>query len=195
MVERRLVELAQRGDEGAFSELALAISPRLFAIAQRVLRDFHAAEDATQGALVQIWRKLPSLEDADRFDAWSYRVLINQCYSEGRRERRRPTLVVFNESDVLSADGASSVADRDMLERAFVRMPAEQRAVLVLAYYLEFGYTEIADVPGIPVGTVKSRASSGRNAMPLAFDHWKIRRGDFDPSLVDAIVNSFRFID
>ena len=165
MAERLLVEAAQRGDQGAFSELAVAISPRLFAIAQRVLRDFHAAEDATQAALVQIWRKLPALEDVERFDAWSYRVLINQCYSEGRRERRRPTLLVVNEADALTSDSATGIAERDMLERAFVRMPAEQRAVLVLAYYLGLEYAEIAGVLGIPVGTVKSRASSGRNAM------------------------------
>ncbi|MFL5649567.1 MAG: RNA polymerase sigma factor, partial [Chloroflexota bacterium] len=62
-MERRLVEAAQQGDEAAFSEIAFEISPRLFAIAQRILRDFHAAEDATQQALVRIWRKLPSLSD------------------------------------------------------------------------------------------------------------------------------------
>jgi RNA polymerase sigma-70 factor (ECF subfamily) len=52
-----------------------------------------------------------------------------------------------------------------MLERAFDRMPVEQRAVLVLQYYLELGQPEIADVLGIPLGTVKSRASAGRHAL------------------------------
>ncbi|MFL5714293.1 MAG: RNA polymerase sigma factor [Chloroflexota bacterium] len=170
MVERRLVEAAQQGDEAAFSEIAFEISPRLFAIAQRILRDFHAAEDATQQALVRIWRKLPSLSDIDKFDAWSYRVLVNECYAAGRRDRRRPTLLVVDESDALSVDDAQAVADRDMLERAFLRMPAEQRAVLTLVYYLELDHAEIADILGVPIGTVKSRAFNGRNALRAALE-------------------------
>lgn len=169
-MERRLVEAAQGGDQTAFAEIAQAISPRLFAIAQRILRDFHAAEDATQQALVLMWRKLPALEDPDRFDAWSYRVLVNACYAESRRERRGPTLLVVTEADAVAGDAVPGVADRDMLERAFARMSPEQRAVLVLAYYLELGYAEIANVLGIPIGTVKSRASNGRNALRAALE-------------------------
>ena len=67
-MERSLVERAQRGDEKAFSEIAFAISPRLFPVAQRILRDYHRAEDATQQALVLIWRKLPKLSDPDKFE-------------------------------------------------------------------------------------------------------------------------------
>ena len=164
------MEAAQRGDQAAFSEIAFETGPRLFAIAQRILRDFHAAEDAMQQALVQIWRSLPGLEDPDRFDAWSYRVVVNACYSEVRRDRRIPTLLVVNDADAVAADDVIGIAERDMLDRAFMRMPPEQRAVLVLAYYLELGYAEIADVLGIPIGTVKSRASSGRNALRAALE-------------------------
>jgi RNA polymerase sigma-70 factor (ECF subfamily) len=169
-VERRLVELAQRGDEGAFSQIAFQISPRLFAIAQRILRDFHRAEDATQQALVQIWRKLPKLADPDKFDAWSYRILINACYAEARRGRRNPDGLHLLEADAASGDSQLSVADRDMLERAFDRLPAEQRAVLVLQYYLDLGHPQIAEMLGIPLGTVKSRASAGRGALRAALE-------------------------
>jgi RNA polymerase sigma-70 factor, ECF subfamily len=169
-VERRLVELAQRGDRGAFSELAVGISPRLFTVAQRILRDYQRAEDATQLALISIWRKLPNLSDPDRFEAWAYRILVNSCYSEARNEGRRPRTLELIDSDATSHDASLNVTNRDLLERAFARLTGEQRAVLVLQYYLGMGHPEIADVLEIPIGTVKSRASSGRRALRAAVE-------------------------
>jgi len=68
-VDRDLVEAAQRGDRQAFVDLIRPRSHRLFAIAQRVLRDVDRAEDALQDALVIAWRDLRGLRDPNRFDA------------------------------------------------------------------------------------------------------------------------------
>jgi RNA polymerase sigma factor (sigma-70 family) len=62
------------------------------------------------------------------------------------------------------------VADRDALERAFDRLATEQRAVLVLQYYLDLGHPQIAEILGVPLGTVKSRASAGRQALRAALE-------------------------
>jgi RNA polymerase sigma-70 factor (ECF subfamily) len=80
-----LVEKAQDGDEQAFASLAVSVGNRLQAVAHRILRDAALAEDATQQALLAIWRDLPQLRDPQRFDAWSYRLLVRACYVEGRR--------------------------------------------------------------------------------------------------------------
>ena len=74
-----LVVRAQRGDEEAFASLAVAVGDRLHAVSFRILRDTHLAEDATQQALLAIWRDLPTLRDPARFDAWSYRLLLRAC--------------------------------------------------------------------------------------------------------------------
>ena len=169
-MERRLVELAQHGDREAFSQIAHEISPRLFVIAQRILRDHHRAEDATQQSLVQMWRNLPRLTDLDRFDAWAYRIAVNACYGEARRERRVAGSPALLEIDAHTEDAARGVADRDAVERVFSRIPVEQRAVLVLQFYLELSHPQIAELLGVPLGTVKSRASSGRSAMRAAFE-------------------------
>jgi RNA polymerase sigma-70 factor (ECF subfamily) len=169
-VERALIEQAQRGDQEAFSEIAFRITPRLFGIARRILRDYDRAEDVTQQALVSIWRKLPKLLDPDRFDAWTYRIVVNACYAEGRTRRGRDPELQLLDADATTEDGVLSITDRDMLERAFRRVPAQQRAVLVLQYYLELDHPAIAAVLGIPLGTVKSRASSGRQALRAALD-------------------------
>ncbi len=169
-MEQALVQQAQRGDRSAFSEIAFQAAPRLFAVANRILRDHGLAEDATQQALVQIWRKLPKLADPERFDAWAYRVVVNVCYAESRHRRAPSVDLELVDHDAPTVDDALSVIQRDMLDRAFRRLPPEQRAVLVLQYYVDLDHASIAEVLGIPLGTVKSRASSGRLAMRAALE-------------------------
>ncbi len=88
-----LIGRAQRGDEEAFASLAVAAGDRLHRVAYRILRDISLAEDATQQALLAIWRDLPQLRDPARFDAWSYRLLVRACVTEaGRANRWMPNL-------------------------------------------------------------------------------------------------------
>jgi RNA polymerase sigma-70 factor (ECF subfamily) len=164
-VEQRIVELAQHGDQAAFASIALRITPRLFTVANRILRDRQAAEDATQQALLQMWRKLPKLTDAARLDAWAYRIVVNACYAAMRRSHRAAADLRLMDTDAVAGDASLSIGQRDMLERAFSRLSAQQRAVLVLQYSLDLDHSAIADLLGIPIGTVKSRASSARQAM------------------------------
>ena len=164
------MELAQGGDQEAFAEIAHAINSRLFTVAHRILRDYHLAEDATQQAIVLIWRDLPKLIDLDRFGSWSYRIVVNVCYRQAQRGRRAAEGLHLLRRDESTAPAEAAVVARDMVERAFVRLKPEHRALLVLQYYVELGSAEIADVLGIPVGTVKSRSASARNALRAALD-------------------------
>lgn len=162
-----LVARARSGDEAAFGELTAATAPRLLRVAMGILRDIGRAEDATQHALVRMWRQFPSLRDVDRFDAWSYRILVNTCRTEGDRARRIGTLPLPSREPV-AADGLGVVLDRDELERGFERVPLEQREVIVLRLYLGLDNAEVAEVLGIPEGTVRSRLHSGIRAMRAA---------------------------
>lgn len=154
---RNLVDRAMKGDRDAFTALALEISADLFAVSRRILRDVDLAEDAVQQCLLQIWRQLPALRDPDRFQAWSYRLLVNSCYRQARHERRwAPNLRVLSEERA-DGDHAGELADRDELERAFRHLSPEHRAVVVLHHYRGIPQSEVASVLGIPVGTVYSR--------------------------------------
>ena len=88
-MDRDLVEAARNGDREAFVDLVRVRVDRLFAIAQRILRDVDRAEDALQDALVIAWRDLKGLRDPDRFDAWLHRLLVHSCITHAARERRR----------------------------------------------------------------------------------------------------------
>ena len=166
-----LVTRAQRGDEDAFASLALAAGDRLHAVAHRILRDLDLAEDATQQALLSIWRDLPQLRDPARFDAWSYRLLVRACYAEGRKERRwTPHLRLLSSDEPMQLDGSSSVIDRDQLERGFRRLSIDHRAVVVLHHYLDWPLERVADALGIPAGTARSRLHHAMRGLRAALD-------------------------
>jgi RNA polymerase sigma-70 factor (ECF subfamily) len=169
-VERSLVERAQRGDRQAFQELAFALSDRLFAVAHRILRDFDAAGDALQVALLRIWRDLPSLRDPDRLEAWAYRALVRACHDELRKERRRAPALRMLAVDEAAADPAVNLADREELDRAFRKLTTEQRAVIVLQYYRDLTLTDIAEVLGVPIGTVRSRLHYAKRILRAAIE-------------------------
>ena len=166
-----LVSRAQKGDEEAFALLAVGVGNRLLAVAHRILRDVDLAKDATQLALLDIWRDLPQLHDPARFEAWSYRILVRECYSEGRRTRAlssSPRLLQVDAPD--TSDALGDVHDRDQLERAFRRLSMEHRAVVVLHYYLDLTLAEIAETLGISPGTAKSRVHHAMRGLRAAID-------------------------
>jgi RNA polymerase sigma-70 factor (ECF subfamily) len=158
MMQAELVERAIRGDRDAFSSLAASHVDRCYALAYRILRDPHRAQDATQQALLGAWRDMPTLRDPDRFDAWLHRIVVHACYTESRGERRWVARVKVLSTDLPTApDVARSVATKDELEGAFRRLSPEQRAVVVLHHHLGYPLTEIAANLGIPEGTARSR--------------------------------------
>jgi RNA polymerase sigma-70 factor (ECF subfamily) len=166
-----LVIRAQRGDEEAFASLAVACGDRLHAVAHRILRDMDLAEDATQQALLTIWRDLPQLRDPARFDAWSYRLLVRACYAEVRRTRRwTPNLRLLTADEPQMTDATTSVHDRDQLDRGFRRLSIDHRAVVVLHHYLDLSIDEVADTLGVPAGTVRSRLHHAMRGLRAALD-------------------------
>ena len=86
-MSRALVERAQRGDREAYEQLARDAAGRLFLVASRITRDVDAAEDAVQQTLVAMWRDIRSLKDPDRFEAWTYRIVVRYCRQEALRAR------------------------------------------------------------------------------------------------------------
>lgn len=175
-----LVERAQRGDHEAFDLLAAAAYHRLYAIARRILRDGYAAEDAVQDALVKAWREIRGLRDPGAFDGWLQRLLINACHDQVRHSRRRPTvnleaLVVERPAP---ADDLAVLADRDELERAFLELSVEHRAVLVLTHYVGLPAHEVARILRIPPGTVASRLHYGTRSMRAS-----VARGRSEPAI------------
>ena len=171
-MDRVLVERAMAGDRDAFNELVRLSIARLYGIAKLILRDPDRAWDATQEALVASWRDLSALRDPDRFDAWLHRILVRTCRREARRVRQRRAVEVreLPLDEHAGSDDLPNLFDRDELERAFRRLGVEERAIVVLHHVEGFQLSEIADILGLPIGTVKSRLHRGIQTMRATLD-------------------------
>jgi RNA polymerase sigma-70 factor, ECF subfamily len=170
-MDRGLVEQAMHGDQGAFDELVGQVGDSLYSAARRILRDTTLAEDATQQALLDAWRSLPQPRDPDRFEAWTYRLLVHACYAEARRERRhRGNLRVLSSDGMTEPDPASRIAVQDQLDIGFRQLSVEHRTVIVLVHYLGFSPSEAAVAMGTPVGTARSRLHYALQRLRTTFE-------------------------
>lgn len=157
-MDTRLVIQAQSGDRGAFARLVDTEWERLRRVAYGILRDSALADDATQQALLSVWRDLPRLRDPSRYEAWIHRLLVRRCYAEAKHQRNSPTSgPTLLESDPAPGDDYRAVEVRDELERAFERLSVEKRTLVVLHYYAGLPLNHIAEAMGVPAGTVYSK--------------------------------------
>jgi RNA polymerase sigma-70 factor (ECF subfamily) len=165
-----LVERARSGDHEAFAILAKESFGRLYGAAKLILRDQDRAQDAVQEALVLAWKHVRALRDPEAWDAWLYRLTVRACYRLARTAKRRDVIELHVEADIepASHDFTDPLVERDRLGRELGRLPVDQRAVMVLHFYLDLPLTEAASVLDIPVGTAKSRLHRGLETLRLA---------------------------
>jgi RNA polymerase sigma-70 factor (ECF subfamily) len=176
MDEPALIRDAQRGNLEAFNRLVLAYQDSLYNTALRILGDEDLAADATQEAFLSAFRSIGSFRGGS-FRAWLLRTVTNACYDELRRRQRRPTTplepVTDEEEEIesprwLADPKASPEAELDQAElehaiqHCLERLPAEFRAVVVLADLQGLDYSEVAQAVRTPLGTVKSRLARAR---------------------------------
>jgi RNA polymerase sigma-70 factor (ECF subfamily) len=175
----RLVERARDGDDAAFAELVDLDGDLSYAIAYRILRDPERAQDAVQQAFLLAWRELPRLRDPERFGVWLHRLVVNACYEEYRRYRRWSVNVRALPVDgPATSDATIAIDERDALERAFQTLSPEHRTVIVLHHHAGYPLASIAEVTGVPLGTVKSRLHYATRTLrgALATDRFESRK-------------------
>jgi RNA polymerase sigma-70 factor, ECF subfamily len=170
-MDRDLVAQATNGDQGALESLLVMSHPRLYRVAYGILRDRQLAEDATQRALLDIWRDIRRLREPSKFEGWSNRLLLRICYEEAKRQRAWvPDLASQAFASLRAPDQYGSVLDRDQLERAFRHLSVEHRTVLVLRCMLDMPMEQVAETLGVAPGTVGSRLSRAISALRAALE-------------------------
>jgi RNA polymerase sigma-70 factor (ECF subfamily) len=170
LMQVELVERARAGDHEAFALLAEASFARLYGAAKLILRDQDRAQDAVQEALVLAWKHVRAIRDPEAWDAWLYRLTVRACYRLARTAKRRDVVELHVEFDTEPAgqDFTALLVERERLGRELGRLPVEQRAVMVLHFYVDLPLTEAAGILDIPVGTAKSRLHRGLETLRIA---------------------------
>jgi len=172
-MQRGTVERAIAGDKAAFSSLVEAAASQQFAIASLILRDRDRAQDAVQDALILAWRNIGALRVPDAWDAWLRRLTVRACFAASRRERRRSRVelpAILDREPAAPGDDILALAERDRIRWALDRLAIEQRAVIVLVYYVGLSLSDTATSLDIPIGTAKSRLHRGLGVMRRSLD-------------------------
>ncbi|MCZ4353959.1 RNA polymerase sigma factor [Roseovarius aestuarii] len=140
--------------------------PALRAFALSLTRNGATADDMVQDTVVKAWTNIEKFEVGTNMRAWLFTILRNTYYSSRRKVKREVADVdgVFTEgmSEKPAHDGRLQMRD---FRRAFDQLPDEQRETLILVGASGFSYEEAADMCGVAVGTIKSRANRGRQRL------------------------------
>jgi RNA polymerase sigma-70 factor (ECF subfamily) len=169
--DHELITAAQGGDNGALDALLRRHYDRIWALCRRLAGNHADAQDATQEALIAVARGLRSFDGRAAFTTWSYRVATNACLDELRRRARRPVLRADSHDHDEGGGGAvvvdpgplpDHVIDRLDIDGALAQLPDDFRAAVVLRDLCDLEYADIADLLGVPPGTVRSRIARGR---------------------------------
>ena len=168
-----------------FEELLVPLLNSAYGAALHLARNRADAEDLVQEASLLACRGFESFEQGTNFKAWFFRILTNAFYSKYRKRKREgtsleledtPELYLYCQTAALGlhakTDDPATVVmgkmDAEQVSAAIDSLPDEYRVVATLYFMQDFAYQEIADVLGVPVGTVRSRLHRGRRMLQQA---------------------------
>jgi len=178
-------------DPARFEQEALVFADALYGAALRMTRDRADAEDLLQETYLKAFRAYGRFEEGTNLRAWLFRILTNSYISTYRSRQRAPQLTdVDDVEDMylykrLTATGLSRSAEDAALERltapevlaALEELPEQFRLAVLLSDVEQFSYKEIADIMGVPIGTVMSRIHRGRKALQKALTPYAAQQG------------------
>jgi len=194
MDEESLIHAAKRGDLDAFNRLVIEYQSRAYNLAYRFMSDPASAADATQDAFISAFRGIGKFRGGS-FRSWLLRIVVNACYDELRRRKRRPASSLdelSDDGDRLTVETGTSFSNeskkpeqeverfelRAAIEQCLDELPPDFKAVAVLVDVQGFDYKEAARVISKPIGTVKSRLARARGRLRECLN----RRGELLPS-------------
>jgi len=172
VADLELIRRTQAGENEAFDELMKRYNQSIYRVAYSLTRSHADADDISQEAFIRAYRAIKHFDERYRFYTWVRKIAVNLCLNHLKRQRRFRLLPLpLADGDNESADIADPKADAETsslrydLDRALLRLPADQRAVFILRVDQEMSYNEISEMLKIPVGTVMSRLNRARERL------------------------------
>ncbi|MCI8403549.1 MAG: sigma-70 family RNA polymerase sigma factor [Clostridia bacterium] len=177
LTENELIKKCKKGDREAFNRLFEIYQSQVVNIAYGMLSDREDAYDASQEVFVRVYKNIGSFKEEASFNTWLYRIIANVC-SDILRKRQKNSKVISisnmsdEENDMeLPDDAPTPEENMELTERqrivknAISQLRDEYRIVITMCDIEDMSYDAIADMLGVPKGTVKSRINRARNAL------------------------------
>lgn len=184
--ERRLIEACQQGDREAFRELFDVHKDRVWSVARHFTGDEAVARDVTQQVFLKLFTGIAQFRHEANFKTWLYRLVANECLDEFRKRRRLVSFDFFRSED---GDERGEVDMRDWRQEAFqeeslarleiseavksavMQLKPKLRMAILLKYFEDLSYEQMAEALGCSAGTVASRLNRGHKALAQKLAH------------------------
>ena len=161
----QLVELSQKGDSNAFELLFTSFKTRLHHSLFKILRNYHETEDIVQQAFLRAWEKIGTFKGNSSFYTWLYRIGFNLAITKINSSRENQIDESFESTLTAPGNVESTIENNELFESVqslLDELPEEQRTAYILCEVDTKNYDEIANITGVPVGTVRSRIFRAR---------------------------------
>jgi len=187
--DEELIARAQSGDDEAFAVLVRRHADLVYTVVLRVVGNEDDADDVAQEAFVRAHRALGRFRGDSKFSSWLYRIAVNRALTHLKKRKRRgatvdlasgPHIEAAVESVETGKDPASFVLDeefRRQVREAVGELPPRYRAVVTLFYLEERSYKEVAEILGVPMGTLKTHLHRARSLLKDLLTERHLERG------------------
>ncbi len=176
-MEKELVDRVKKGDDNAFEEIIKMYEQKVHSTIFYMIKNESAVEDIAQEVFIKVYRNLSKFNEKSSLYTWIYRITVNACYDEIKKEKKIVSIsnyvdtddgeqeIEFEDEKQNVSEIVESKLERKMLIDTIKMLPEESRSLIVLRDIRGFSYWEIADMLNMKLGTVKSKINRSRNQL------------------------------
>ena len=172
MDQKELIQLAKVGNKEALVDLLKSVERSIYSTAFYYMGNEHDAKDITQEALIRVYTKLDSFEEKAQFTTWVQRITTNLCMDKFRSNKHNISIegaeMIIQDCIDTEKEVENKIMVEDLMTKVML-LPEKIKAAMILRYFNEFSYQEIAEVLDIPVNTVKSYLFRGREKIYVEY--------------------------
>jgi RNA polymerase sigma-70 factor (ECF subfamily) len=170
LIEKEIIEKCRTGNLHDFKKLVELISPFTFSVALRILGDEEEAKDLVQETMITLWKTINKIKSAESFMTWMYRVVVNKCYDQLRKRKRKPEIIVDEKTWVVISSKISENSSFGFENKEIVQLinllteqlSPKQKAVFVLSDLEEMSNEEVSLITGMSRTNVKANLHYAR---------------------------------
>lgn len=181
---KSLIEKSKRGDEQAYGKLVGLWYKRIYNFSLKYFADHDLAMEVTQLTFINVYKKIDSLKDPNSFKYWLYKIVLNHCREEDRKQKRTKWYSIFTSQDagqVQSIIGHPEVEyqkreKEEMIAELLRTLPDEQKTVVIMKEFEGLKFREISETLNISENTAKSRLYYGLKALKKLIEKSELNR-------------------